>query len=78
MEYKTVPAPKGITIDKNGSYDSAVRSFGDVINKEAQGGWELHSITELTVTKLPGFCASCCCNKAPDTAHFNMFIFKKG
>ena len=50
-QYKCVPAPKEIVIDKKGSYDTAVRSFADLINHEASGEWKFHSMENIAVTQ---------------------------
>jgi hypothetical protein len=53
MEYKCVPAPQNLVIDHTGSYDQAVRSFADLINQEATGGWKFHSMEQVSVTQEP-------------------------
>ena len=54
MEYKCVPAPRNLVIDKTGTFDGAVRSFGDLINNETSGGWKFHSMENIAVTQKPG------------------------
>ena len=43
MQYKCIPAPMEIIINNKTSYEEAVRSFADIINKEAKNGWIFHS-----------------------------------
>ena len=54
VQYKCVPAPKELVIDKKGSYDTAVRSLADLINQEAYVGWEFHSMENIAVTQKLG------------------------
>ncbi len=75
-EYKCVPAPKELVIDKKGSYDSAVRSFADLINKEASNGWEFHSMENIAVTQKTG-CLAALFGKKDSTVYFNMLVFSK-
>ena len=76
MQYKCVPAPKELVIDKNGSYDTAVRSFADLINREAVDGWKYHSLENIAVTEKPG-CLAGMSGQKGTTAYFNMLIFSK-
>ena len=75
-QYKCVPAPKELVIDKKGSYDSAVRSFADLINTEAKDGWEFYSMENIAVTQKPG-CLMALIGKKEETVYFNMLIFMK-
>ena len=43
-QYKTVAGPIGLTISRSDSYSEAVKQFGDIINREAVGGWKLDCI----------------------------------
>jgi hypothetical protein len=76
MQYKCVPAPKELVIDKNGSYDGAVRSFADLLNREANDGWKFHSMESIAVTEKPG-CLGALFQKGQVTTNFNMLIFSK-
>ena len=86
MQYKCVPAPTSLTIDKKGSHEGAVRSYADLINSEASGGWKFHSLESISVTQDPG-CISALLYKIPIiggllgrppiTIFFNMLIFSK-
>jgi len=77
MQYKCVPAPKELVIDKNGTYDGAVRSFADIINREANDGWNFHSMENIAVTQKPG-CFAGLFGKKEETVYFNMLVFSKG
>lgn len=37
-QYRCVPAPKELVIDSKGSYDEAIRSFAELINKGVSDG----------------------------------------
>jgi hypothetical protein len=76
MQYKCVPAPKELVIDKNGSYEGAVRSFADLINREAAGGWNFHSMENIAVTQKPG-CFAALFGQKETTTYFNMLVFSK-
>ncbi len=75
-QYKCVPAPKELVVDKKGSYDTAIRSFADLINQEANGGWKFHSMENISVTQKPGCLASIFGQKESIT-YFNMLVFSK-
>ncbi|MBP7791479.1 MAG: DUF4177 domain-containing protein [Candidatus Goldbacteria bacterium] len=80
-QYKCVPAPKNIVIDKDGNFDSAVRSFADAINQEAKDGWEFVSLEEIAVTKksgcIAGLIAMLMGTNADVKIFFNMLVFVK-
>jgi hypothetical protein len=76
MEYKCVPAPKELVIDRSGTYDGAVRSFAELINREAGGGWKFHSMENIAVTQKPG-CLAALFGKKAETIYFNMLVFAK-
>jgi len=76
MQYKCVPAPTELVIDKKGSYDEAVRSFADLINREATGGWTYHSMENIAVTQKPG-CIMALFGQKATTVYFNMLVFIK-
>lgn len=76
LEYKCVPAPKELVIDKNGSYSSAVSSFAGLINNEAKDGWKFHSMENIAVTEKPG-CLAGLFGQKDTTVYFNMLVFSK-
>lgn len=67
-QYKAVAGPKNINVAK-GDTQSAFNTFADIINKEAVGGWEYHSMETITVTEKPG------CMKQPIPMNYYMLIF---
>lgn len=81
MQYKTVPGPIGLTIQKKDSYEIAVRQYAEIINREAAGGWELICIQEIPVSKNKGCLAGCGAmlgfGSAVDIITFNMLVFGK-
>ncbi|MEX1377967.1 MAG: DUF4177 domain-containing protein [Eubacteriales bacterium] len=76
-EYKCIPAPVGLILDKKGSYNNAVNSYAQIINKETQGGWELIFIQSVPVTKRAGCLASLLLGSSDTTTYFNMLVFAK-
>ncbi len=81
MQYKTVAGPIGLVINKNDSYESAVRQYASIIDRETVGGWELILIQEVPVTKNKGCLAGCLSMfglaSAYETITFNMLVFAK-
>lgn len=72
-QYKCVPAPKNIKVDKNGGADSAAKLFADIMNNEAAQGWKFHSMETLTVTE-PSGCLSFITGNTI-TVSYNMLVF---
>lgn len=70
-QYKAVAGPKNINVGK-GNTQEAFNLFAEIINKEAQGGWEYHSMETISVTEKPG------CLKQPVSSDYYMLIFVKG
>jgi len=52
-QYKTVAGPIGLAIKHDQDYGAAVKQYAALIDKEAVGGWKLHCIEEISVTKQP-------------------------
>ncbi len=75
-QYKCIPAPRELIIDKNGSCDSAVRSFSDLLNREAVDGWKFYSMETILVTQNPG-CLSALAGQKAATTNYNMLVFIK-
>lgn len=69
-QYKAVSGPKNINVAK-GDTQSAFNTFADIINREATGGWEYHSMETITVTEKPG------CFQQPTPINYYMLIFVK-
>lgn len=74
--FKCAPAPKKLVIDKKGSYGNAVRSFADLINQEADGGWKFHYMENIAVTQKLGYLAGLFGQKEA-TIYFNMLVLYK-
>ncbi len=68
-QYKAVSGPKNIHVN-HGETQSAFNLFAEIINKEAVGGWEYHSMETITVTEKPG-----CMFSAPVPSNYYMLIF---
>lgn len=69
-QYKAVAGPKNISVAK-GDTQAAFNLFADLINKEATGGWEYHSMETITVTEKPG------CFQNPIPMNYYMLIFSR-
>lgn len=67
-QYKAVAGPKSISVDK-GNTQSAFNLFADIINREANGGWEYHSMETITVNEKQG------CFQPPIPMNYYMLIF---
>jgi hypothetical protein len=52
MQYKTIGAPIGLTVDAGMGYIDAVKKYAAIIDKEAVGGWELLLIQQIPLTKV--------------------------
>ena len=50
-EYKTIAGPVGLMAKSGEDYESAVKLYAAIIDAEAVGGWELHLIQQITVSK---------------------------
>lgn len=75
-QYKTVAGPVGLTITRKDSYESAVKQYASIIDKEAVGGWELDCIQQIPVTKKAG-CLLSLLGAKEETVYFNMLVFIK-
>ena len=76
FEYKCVPAPMNIVIKKQTDMDKAVVHFADIINREANQGWEFCSMEQIACT-VPAGCMASIFGKKEQTTYSNMLIFKK-
>ena len=68
-QYKAVAGPKNINVTK-GNTQKAFDLFGQIINAEAQKGWQYHSMETIMVTDKPG------CLQKPQTYSYYMLIFE--
>lgn len=69
-QYKAVAGPQSISVAK-GDTQAAFNSFAELINSQATGGWEYHSMETITVTEKPG------CMQQPIPVNYYMLIFVK-
>lgn len=69
-QYKAVAGPKNINVGK-GDTQSAFNMFAEIINREAAGGWEYHSMETISVTEKPG------CMQQAVPINYYMLIFVK-
>lgn len=67
-QYKAVAGPMNISVDR-GNTQAAFNLFADLINKNAAGGWEYHSMETIAVTEKQG------CMKPPVATNYYMLIF---
>jgi len=81
MVYKCIPAPEVIKIDKEldisnrkSNQDKAVRSFAEIINREAINGWKFHSMENIAIKENPG-CLGALFGRKSETTYFNMLVF---
>jgi len=69
-QYKAVAGPMNVHVAK-GNTQAAFDTFADIINNQAVGGWEYHSMETITVTEKPG------CMQQPTSLNYYMLIFVK-
>lgn len=74
-QYKCVAAPMELVIKKQSDMDKAVAGFADIINREANGGWEFYSMEQIATT-IPAGCLSSMFGKKSETTYSNMLIFR--
>lgn len=75
-EYKCVAAPSGLKVKHKKDYDSCIRSYADIVDKESVGGWKLYLIQPVPVSKRVGFIARLFGVKEQFLI-FNMLIFQR-
>ena len=77
-DYKCVPVPSVIDTGKKGKdlHGQAVSTYENIINKAAEGGWELSNIDTVTSAQQPG-CLSGLFGGKAETITFKMLVFKK-
>ncbi len=76
--YKCVSVPSVISTGQKGKdmHATAVSSYESIINKAAQGGWELSTIDTVSSTQKPG-CLSGLFGGKAEVVTFKMLIFKR-
>ncbi|MCL2101817.1 MAG: DUF4177 domain-containing protein [Fibromonadales bacterium] len=52
-QYKVIAGPKKLTIGHDGNMSDAMEQYQSIIQKEAQGGWELVCINSVEITQNP-------------------------
>lgn len=72
-EYKTVPAPMVLSIKTAKEAEAAIGKFSDMLNAEARGGWEFHSMETISTEEAPG----CTSGGKSTVKHYNMLVFKR-
>ena len=75
-QYRCVPGPKNLVVNKESDMDRAVVDYGKLINQECVNGWRFFSLEEIAVTQKPGCLAALFGQKAT-TVNYNMLIFEK-
>lgn len=78
MQYKTVAAPIEFEV-KSGDTEGtqkACQAYADILQREANDGWEFVSVQQIPVTEKPG-CLAGFFGQKTITTYFNMLIFKK-
>jgi len=63
-----------IIITNKSSYDQAVRSFADLINRESTNGWVFHSMESIKVRHEPG-CLARLFGERTTIEEYNMLVF---
>ncbi len=67
-QYKAVEGPQNINVAA-GKAQEAFNLYANIINREATGGWEYHSMESIAITEKPG------CFQQPVTVNYYMLIF---
>ena len=75
--YKCVPGPGALAIKKYEQMRDAVATYGDIIAAETAGGWNLHSIVPIQVTKKAGMFAKLVAGLSDDNYEVNMLVFMR-
>lgn len=77
MAYKTVAAPAQFGVGNKQECANAVRRYGDIITREAVGGWRLIAIREIPLIEQPG-CLGRLFGRKESAAFMNMLVFYRG
>lgn len=75
-QYKCVPGPKNLMVNRVEDMDGAVVQFSDLINEHCRDGWDFFSLEEVSVTRQPG-CLAAIFGAKEMTVTYNMLVFKK-
>ena len=78
MQYKAVPAPIGFEVKagETAGAQKACQAYAEILQREADDGWEFVSIQQIPVTETVG-CFAALLGQKGGTTYFNMLIFKK-
>lgn len=76
-QYKCVAGPGVLAIKKIAQLQDAVASYGDIITRETIGGWELHGVYPIQITKKASLLGSLIAGLSDDNYELNMLVFKK-
>lgn len=72
--YRCVAGPSNISVKTDAERAGAVRAFEDIINNEAEDGWEYVGMDEYTTTVPPGCLAL---GQGPQVATLKMLVFRR-
>lgn len=77
-EYKCVPVPSMINTGQKGKglHADAIATYEKILNKAAEGGWELSNIDVISSTQQPG-CMSGLFGGKAEVISFKMLVFKR-
>jgi len=70
-QYKAVAGPRNVNVGR-GYTQQAFNLFAEIINKEAQRGWNYHSMETVSVTEKPG-----CLRKAVSSDYYMLIFYKE-
>lgn len=73
-QYKTVPAPMVLSIKKKQDGALAIEKFSEIMNSEAENGWEFYSMETITTEEAPGCFPS---QNNEKRTHYNMLVFRR-
>ena len=72
--YRCVAGPANISVKTQRERAEAVKAFENIMNREAQDGWEYVGIDDYTTTIPPG-CLSL--GQPPEIAVLKLLVFRK-
>lgn len=75
-QYKCVPGPKNLVVNKIEDMDKAVVQFAQLINQNCRDGWDFYSLEEISVTRQPG-CLAGLFGARELVVTYNMLVFVK-
>lgn len=76
-QYKCVPGPGVLGIRRLEQLKEAVGSYGEIITQETIGGWQLHAIYPIQITKKVGLLGKALAGLSDDNYEVNMLVFRK-